>query len=239
MLDIVITHYNEPWRLCRKLFVMLDMQRIVNWDEITVWVINDGGYQLPKEELDKLSFHVFQIDIPKSGVSAARNIGFELGNEPWVMFCDCDDAFTNIYALDELMSEIRKQSSEQYDMMYAKCLTEFGRIVVPIADERQLVFIHSKLYRRQFLVEEKLLFDESVTYGEDTLFNDTLLTKTNRIKEIETRSHSYVWIRRGGSVTTSGSHEEYKSPSFPADCRSRPAGIGLGLHSQVGGEDVP
>lgn len=202
MLDIVITHYNEPWRLCRKLFVMLDMQRIVNWNEITVTVVNDGGYRLPEEELNRLSFKVYQVDIPKCGVSVARNIGIELGNEPWIMFCDCDDTFTNIYALDEILTAIRKPSSEQYDMMYAKCLTEFGRIVIPIADERQFVFIHGKVYRREFIIKTGLLFEETVKYGEDTLFNDALMCNTDRITEIETSSSPYVWIRRGGSVTT-------------------------------------
>lgn len=210
MLDIIITHYNEPWWVCKKLFVMLDMQRIVNWDEIKVTVVNDGGYRLPEEELKRLSFPVRQIDITKKGVSAARNTGMNAGDEPWVMFCDCDDCFTNIYALDEIMCAIRKPSSGQYDMMYAKCLTEFGRIVTPIAEKRQLVFIHSKVYRRQFLIDEQIRFDESVWYGEDTLFNDMLMSKTDRVAVIETRSHPYVWIRHGGSVTTRGKVMELK-----------------------------
>ena len=209
MLDIVITHYNEPWRLCRKLFVMLDMQRIVNWDEITVTVVNDGGYRLPDEELNQLSFPVRQIEIQKSGISAARNTGVRNTSEPFIMFCDCDDCFTNIYALDEIITAIRKPNNK-LDMMFARCLTEFGRIVVPIADERQLVFIHGKVYRRQFLIETGLQFDETITYGEDTLFNDTLADLTGKVAEIKTNAPPYVWIRRGGSVTTKGDRTHEK-----------------------------
>lgn len=199
MLDIIITHYNEPWFVCKKLFMTLDMQRIVNWDEITVMVINDGGYRLPKEELDRLSFHVFQIDIPKSGVSVARNTGFQLGTEPWIMFCDCDDSFTNIYALDEIMSAIRTSDA---DVMWTNCLTELGRFISPLADERHVIFIHGKVYRRGFLIDSGIRFDESLTYGEDTKFNEEIAERTDRIRELPTRMPPYVWIRRGGSVTT-------------------------------------
>lgn len=210
MLDIIITHYNEPWRLCRKLFVMLDMQRIVNWDEITVTVVNDGGYRLPDEELNQLSFPVRQIEIQKSGISAARNTGIRNTKEPWIMFCDCDDCFTNIYALDEIITAIRKPNNK-CDMMYANCLTEFGRFVVPIADGRHFVFIHGKVYRRQFLTDTGLLFDESISYGEDTLFNDTLSDLTGKTAVIKTRTQPYVWIRRGGSVTTKGERDDEKT----------------------------
>ena len=198
MLDIVITHYDEPWFICKKQFMMLDMQRIVNWDEITVTVINDGGHSLPEEKLTRLSFPVHQIAIPKNGISVARNIGFELGTEPWIMWCDCDDCFTNIYALDEILSAIRKSDN---DMMWTKCFTEMGRIVVPIADERHFAFIHGKVYRRQFLIESGIRFDERRTYGEDTLFNNQIRMQTDRISEIPTHAPAYVWVRRGGSVT--------------------------------------
>ena len=200
MLDIVITHCDEPWFICRKQFQMLEMQRIVNWDEIKVAVVNDGGNRLPEEELKKFSFPVEQVDIPKTGVSAARNYGIEHGKEPWIMFCDCDDCFANIYALDEIMTAIRKHP--QHDMIWTKCLTEFGRIVIKVAEWRDFTFIHGKAYRRQFLLNTGIRFDEGMTYGEDTKFNEVVISKTGMIKLAETHAPAYVWIRRAGSVTT-------------------------------------
>jgi glycosyltransferase involved in cell wall biosynthesis len=199
MIDIIIPHYNEPWHICKKLFLSLEMQRIVNWNEIKVTVINDGGNSLPEEELLKLSYPVIQLSIPKSGVSKARNVGIDCGTEPWIMFCDCDDSFTNIYALDEILSTLRRSKA---DVLWAKCLTEFGRMVVPIADDKQFIFIHAKVYRRQFLIDENLRFNEELVYSEDTLFNDQIREKTDNIQEIRCSYQPYVWIRRGGSVTT-------------------------------------
>ena len=104
MLDIVITHYHEPWEVCKKLFQTLDLQRKVNWKDIRVRVINDGGYRLPEDKLAELCFPVEQVDLPHGGVSRARNAGIDMGTEPWIMFCDCDDCFYNIYALEDVMN---------------------------------------------------------------------------------------------------------------------------------------
>jgi len=206
MLDIVISHCDEPWYICRKQFQMLDMQRVVNWNEIRVIVVNDGGLHVSEEELKQLTFPVEQIDIPKRGVSAARNAGMDYGTEPWIMFCDCDDCFTHIYALDEILTAVRRHANS--DMVWTQCMTEFGRIVVPIAGHRKMVFIHGKVYRRAFLEENGIRFDENVHYGEDTLFNDVVTAKTERIAQAPCRWEPYVWIRRGGSVTTRGKKAE-------------------------------
>lgn len=204
MLDIVITHYDEPWFICKKLFLSLEMQRIVNWDEIKVTVVNDGGMRLPEEELNRLSFPVGQIDIPKSGVSAARNAGMRYGSDPWVMFCDCDDCFLTIYALDEIMTAIRRHANS--DMVWVRCLTEFGRIVVPISDPKQMVFIHGKAFRKQFLLDAGIRFDEGMNYGEDMKFVQDVQAATDMIEEVP--YDAYVWIRRGGSVTTGRKNDQ-------------------------------
>ena len=200
MLDIVIPHYNEPWYICRKLLWTLNMQRIVNWDEISVTVVNDGGNRMPEEELEKLDYLVVQLDIPRGGVSAARNAGLDHADEPWIMFCDSDDAFTNIYALEEILQEIR--ANPECDVIWTQCVTEFGCIVVPIEPWRAFAFTHGKAYRRQFLLDNGIRFEEGRSYGEDTMFNYEVMAKTNRIRQAKTSMPAYSWIRRGGSVTS-------------------------------------
>jgi len=207
MLDIVIPHYDEPWFICRKQFQMLDMQRIVNWDGIRVTVVNDGGHRLPEDQLRRLSFRVEQIDIPKSGVSAARNAGIDHGTEPWIMFCDCDDCFANIYALDEILRAVNGANS---DLVWALCATEFGRIVLPMAGKQNFYFVHGKAYRRQFLLDKGIRFDEGLIYGEDTQFNTDVLAQTDRVTQAQTVGPAYVWIRRGGSVTARPKAEAWK-----------------------------
>ena len=208
MLDIVISHYNEPWEVGRKLFWMLDLQRGIDWKEINVMVINDGGNRLPEEELARLCYPVEQIDIPHSGISAARNTGIDRGTAEWIMFCDFDDSFASIYALRDYMT-ILPQSGE-YDFMHTKMLAEDGEKIYFTPKSQRFVFTHGKIYRRQFLIDQNIRFDEGLTFQEDSLFNAVCIARTHysRVGEINTVAPTYVWIRRENSVTNSGREDE-------------------------------
>ena len=204
MLDIVITHYKEPWEVCRPQFGMLDMQRHVDWNEIRVTVVNDGGHRLPEEELRRLSFPVNQVDLPHGGVSRARNCGLDLGTEPWIMFCDCDDCFSNVYALEDVMNVLKSGIEGRFDLLWTHCWEEErGGVTHLIPNSRVFVFCHGKIYSRAFLLREQVRFEESLTFNEDSCFNACLLTRTTPQRAGEIRSHTpvYTWIRREGSVT--------------------------------------
>ena len=210
MLDIIIAHYNEPWETGSKLFQMIGLQRGIDFGQIRVTVVNDGGNRLPEDDLAKFCYHVNQLDIPHGGISNARNAGIKHATEPFLMFCDFDDTFTNIYALRDILNVLPCD----YDMLWTDILVEDrleGRDMLYMAPERQkFVFVHGKVYRRQFLEEQKLMFDERMTFQEDSLFNATITARVDfkRIGKIRAPSPPYVWIRRQNSVTNSGRDDE-------------------------------
>lgn len=209
MLDIVITHYQEPWEVCRKQFLMLDMQRRVEWSQIRVTVINDGGHRLPEEELKDLRFRwkaagFDQLDIPHGGISAARNAGIEKLDGEWLMFCDCDDCFANIYALEDIQN-VLKPAEEKYDILWSHCYEEdavHGNIFM-IPPYKTFVFCHGKVYRRSFLLDEGIRFPEELRMNEDSCFNAVIVArvKDSRVGEIRSHVPVYSWIRRDDSVT--------------------------------------
>lgn len=208
MLEIVITHYREPWEVCKRQFRMLDAQRGVDWNEIRVTVVNDGGYRVQEDKLTDLDYRVEQLDIPHGGISAARNAGIMNATEPWIMFCDCDDCFSNVFALEGIMNVLHDpRAAERYDMLWTKVWaeddTDGKHQAYMIQDKKIFVFTHGKIYRRQFLIDEGIRFDESLTFNEDSLFNATILTrrKNTQIGAIHSFAPEYVWINRGGSVT--------------------------------------
>ena len=206
MLDIIITHYKEPWEVCRKLFLSLDLQRCIDWKEIKVTLVNDGGHRLPEEKLAELSFPIEQLDIPHGGISRARNAGMYHTKEPWLMFCDCDDSFSNIYALEDIMNVLHSSMDVRgmFDMMWTKCWQEENGVVFMIPDYRVFVFCHGKIYNRDFLRRENIRFEEELNFNEDSCFNAVIIARTvnKRIGAIKSHCPVYTWIRRKGSVTT-------------------------------------
>jgi len=147
---------------------------------------------------------VTQLVIPHGGISAARNAGIEHATEPWIMFCDCDDCFSNVFALADILSVLRADDG-RYDMYWTRVWAENPEKneIYQIQDIKIMVFIHGKLYRREFLIHEGIWFNEGLEFNEDSCFNATIMTRipNTRIGEISTFAPPYLWIRREDSVT--------------------------------------
>ncbi len=212
MLDIIIPHYTEPWGVGEKMFTILALQRGIDFSAFRVLLVNDGEEnRLPDEYFIHLPYQVTQISIPHKGVSAARNAGIDHATAPWLMFCDFDDTFAHVYALRDILSIL---PADGYDMLHSRMIVEDtteGKDLLTFSPESQrFVFTHGKVYRKAFLDEQGIRFDETMRFQEDSLFNATIIARTSykRIGEIKSVSPLYVWIRRPSSVTNSGRDDE-------------------------------
>ncbi len=209
-LDLIVTHYHEPWEVGKQLFDMIANQREVDFTDIGVILVNDGiGNELPEELFKDYPYEVVQMSIPKGGVSKARNAGLDASNADWVMFCDFDDTFSSIFGLHLIFCAMNE---DKYDTLWS-CFTEEtqdkdGKIHL-VAHERDWVFIHGKAHRRQYLVENNLRFHEKLTIHEDVFF--TMLTQTlakpERIGSIKTPF--YLWKWNDKSVVRKDNVEDY------------------------------
>ena len=205
MLDIIVPHYQEPWETGSKFFAMLDLQRGINFDDIHVIVVQDGEEgKLPDEHFRSRPYTVDYLVIPHGGVSAARNAGLDFARSEWVMFCDFDDTFANVYALRDILNVL---PAPGYDMLYVDFIAEDkmkdGSMQYhPRA--QNVVFVHGKLWRRQWLISHDVKFETDLTFNEDSAFCTTInammdYTHTGRI---ETSAPAYVWCYNENSATT-------------------------------------
>ena len=211
LLDIVVTHYNEPWEVVRPFFDMLGAQRSIDFNKIKVWFVQDGPCAsiIPVGYFDgsplgykKGNFEI--ITIPHKGVSAARNAGLDRADSEWICFCDCDDSFSSIYSLKMLFYILKPD--QPYDMMW----NQFYMNLLDTDDtlikhqEYNHVWIHNKYYRLSFLREHDIRFAEHLFMSEDSAFNNIveLECEEGRIGQINTTEPLYSWVRRRGSITT-------------------------------------
>ena len=203
-LDLIITHYTEPWKVGKPMFDMLAMQREVNFDDVGVILVNDGeDHELPSELFDGYPYDVCQISIPKGGVSKARNAGLDHSTADWVMFCDFDDSFSSIFGLYLIFCAINE---DKYDTIWS-CFTEEtqdneGRMML-VHHDRDFVFVHGKVHRRQYLVDNNIRFCDKLTIHEDAFLNMLAQTccEPERIGGIKTPY--YVWRWNQNSVVRS------------------------------------
>ena len=201
-LDLIIPHYKEPWKVCKYLFDTISTQRGILFENIRVILVNDGDDILlgsVEKALFTLCGYPFTVDYivkEHGGVSAARNEGLDASDADYVMFCDADDGFLNNYALHLIFSAMQ----EGFDM----CLSNFVEETFDDKGNPQIVnhnedltFMHGKVYRRQFLVDNEIRFDDRMTIHEDAYFNmlvySVMQSTGGKLKKIGTPIYLWRW----------------------------------------------
>lgn len=195
-LDIVIPHYKEPWEVCKYLFDSIALQRGVFFGNIRVIMVNDGSEVVfTKDAFDGYPFEISYQIKPHGGVSAARNYGLDYGNADYVMFCDCDDGFLNNYGLHLLFSAMQEGADYIVSNFIEETYTDNNTPTI-IRHDNDYTFMHGKAYKRSFLTEHNLRFDESMTLHEDGYFNSLVLATVQnegKIKTIDTPFYLWMW----------------------------------------------
>lgn len=205
-LDICVPHYKEPWPLVKPFFESLKAQRAIDFRDIRVIMVNDGKQpdsHLSVDELEETQLqYPFRVDVffkPHEGVSAARNYAFDEGDADYVMFCDCDDSFANIYGLRFLFDQMEKGYDAITSIFLVEYVDDDDQLRITYKDN-DVTFVHGKAYRRQYLNEKNIRWKPELTIHEDGYFNCLALMLTDNKTKIDTPF--YTWKYREGSVAS-------------------------------------
>lgn len=200
LLDLYITHWNEPWEVCKPGFEMLKNQRCMDWDQVRVTVVHDGTPVFPEETFTDYPFEVHQVSIEHRGIAGVRNWCLDNGDGTWIKMNDCDDLFVSVYSLKEVVNGL-EQAGDDYDYMWFEVYAE-SKGKRYLKNERDPVVLHGKVFRRSFLREKNLRFNEDLTWCEDSAFLAVLEFDLNvkRIGKITGSCPMYAWVHRNGSL---------------------------------------
>lgn len=198
LLDLFITHWNEPWIVGKNGFDILALQRLVDWDQVNVTLVHDGSEKFPDEFFDSMPFEVNQVCLSHRGIAAVRNWCIEHTTAKWIKFDDFDDMFANIYALHDILNVL---DTDDFDLLWFDLLWQ-DRTVLHIRKERNPVFVHDKVFRRNFLTDNNIRFNEELTWCEDSAFLAVVEMEINhnRIGKIKCSSPIYLYNVRDGSL---------------------------------------
>ena len=198
LLDIFITHYNEPWEVGRKMFQMLACQQMVDWSQIQVTLVHDGTEAFPAECLTGLPFAVKQVTIPHVGIAGARNWCIDHSKATWIKWCDFDDSFFTAFSLQNIVNVLNNDS---FDLLWFDLVCEDGA-QTHIRTERNPVFIHDKVFRREFLIKHQIRYNEELIWCEDSAFLAVVEMEIDhqRIGKIKCPYPIYLYIVRQGSL---------------------------------------
>ena len=200
-LDLIVPHYTEPIELMQPMMDILRLQRNVDFGTFRVLVVCDGeDIKLPAGYGDDMPFEVASITIPHGGISAARNAGMDASRAEWIMFCDSDDAFLTTVSLQTFYKFMDPKKA----MVASAFMEETLRGEKPMLlwhDGKDHIFVHGKMFRRQWLVDNNIRFNDKLILHEDSYFIAfaRFLLGDNDVTFI--KDAMYLWQWNPNSVT--------------------------------------
>lgn len=178
--------------------------RTQTYRDIEILLIDDGSSDRSGEICDRQAAEDARIQvvhISNHGVSHARNLGIQRSSGKYLFFVDSDDYIDNGMIADHV-NTMEKACADL-------CISDFMEINVPDcfciklsqSNEFELLYLLQnnllfgpmvKLYRRDLVCNNGILFPEDVSYGEDLLFNIRYLRYVEHLCYINRCYYHYV-----------------------------------------------
>lgn len=198
-LQILIPQYKETDEVVKPLLDSIALQQNVPMDEIGVIICNDGSdVHLTQSFLDKYPFEVKYFLEAHRGVSATRNACLDRADAEYVMFCDADDMFVNMCGLYIVFREMKQGFDSLISCFQEETRNPETKEVVYINHDMDSTFVHGKVHRRQYLIDNHIRWNDKLTIHEDSYFNILCQNLSKNVKYCQLPF--YLWRWRDESV---------------------------------------
>ena len=197
-LQILITQYKETDEVVKPLLDSIAIQQGIDFNDIEVLICNDGtDVHLTPDLLGSYKYHIQYWQNEHKGVSGTRNALMDMATADYIMFCDADDMFVSACGLYQIMLDI----SQGFDVLNSVFIEEArmsnGQMTY-ITHSNDSTFIHGKVFRRQYLIDKNIRWNDALTIHEDSFFNVISLNMTDKVRVCKTPF--YMWKYRSASV---------------------------------------
>ena len=199
--------------------------------DIEIVCVNDGstdGSEKILQEFARADFRIQIINKPNGGLSSARNAGILNSAGEMILFLDSDDNLEPD-ACEIVWQEVRERQPDivvfgtnTFPMTPAapawyknnlsvqkKRYSDFSPNVL-FKQTGSWPFVWRQAYNRSFLSENDLLFDETIRFGEDTVFQLEAFPHGSKFSFIPDKIYNYRWFRPNSLMEQYNSRLEEK-----------------------------
>lgn len=200
-LSLCIPHYNEESEIVKVMLDSIKIQQNIDFNEIEVVIANDGGNidELYKINTKDYPFSIKMLKCDHKGVSETRNEAFNNSTGEYVMFCDVDDMFYNACGMWIIFNEIKSG----FDVFISAFIEESrlpDKEVTYLTRNIDYTFVHGKVYRRKYLINNNIRWNKNLTIHEDSYFNFLAINLAEPDRAKVCQSPFYLWKWRNESV---------------------------------------
>lgn len=192
LVSVIVPVYNAERTIVRCLDSLLSQ----TYDNFEVILINDGSVDASKHILDSYantnndSVRIYHKE--NGGVCSARNLGLDVAKGDFITFVDSDDWVEANYIEDFLPDipvdfvanyYVAEGWAEWVSCPFANKEYDSEHICDFFSSEfNHMNLCWSKLFRKSIIDEHHIRFDNSISYGEDTLFVYSFLSYVNNVR---------------------------------------------------------
>lgn len=196
-ISVIIPLYKGHDTLKQTLY-SIAMQSIINETEIVIVNDCDGiNYADILAKFDDLN--IKYVTNPRNlGCGGARNTGIREASNSIICFIDSDDQFISSLTLEIMYNRIKAEGADMLAGAFESEMRQDNGIAIKKM-ERSPVWCHNKFYRRQFLLDNNLFFNENLRICEDTEFHQLLIDMGGKVAY--TPFCGYMWRDNQKSVT--------------------------------------
>lgn len=191
-LEILISHYNEPPEIVERLLRSIAEQTGVDpKSDYGVLIASDGADNaLEKAFFDNFPFNAQYSALPRKGTRATRNALLDMATADYVMFCDADDVFSSADGLATLLQAAESGPDVVSVPFYAEVKDGDGFRYNRVPNNT--VWLQGKIFRRDYLTENAIRFDEIANYG-DMCFLWQAFRFTKNIRYLSDCFYTWKW----------------------------------------------
>lgn len=195
-LQILIAHYNESENLVLNLLNSINNQLGIDFkNSIEAVICNDGiSVPIPIEILSKYKFKIKYIMNQHEGVSYTRNTLLDASNSDYIMFCDSDDMFCDQLGLYSILEAIKDKNPDVFISPFYEETREHKFILRELDSN----FVHGKVFRRQYLLDNDIRFHSDLIFFGDPYFLKQALGLTSNM--VYSKIPFYIWCWNDNSI---------------------------------------
>lgn len=199
-LQILITQYEENAEILKPMLDSIASQQGVDLNrDVEVLIGNDGSdVKLPDEFLSRYSYPIRYLQFKHSGLPGCRANLFEASDAKYVMFCDADDMFFSSLGINTILAYGKKEFDAFASLFYEEIVNRKTGERIYAKREHDSTFVHGKVYRRQYLIDNGIVWHPELKGHEDSCFNILAQKMTKRF--VYCNVPFYLWKWRDDSI---------------------------------------
>lgn len=200
-LSVIIPQYQEPESVVFPLLASIDNQAGIDFNDIEVLVLNDcSDVVLTDDFLTQfVNIKPRYIRLEKNvGLGMCRQTGLEIATGDYVMFCDADDRFLNCTALYLYFQLIADTHPDFITSCWLEEVKSGGKVGF-VKHDTDATWVHGKMYRRQFLIDNDIKHHPRLRVHEDSYFNGLVLSLS--AKTMHLQAETFLWCWNEWSIT--------------------------------------